>query len=296
VLKVVATIAVGLFSGVLSGMFGVGGGLVTTPAIRLLLGYPALIAVGTPLPVILPGAVTGAATYLRRHSADLRAGLVMGLVGSIGSVWGAILSQYAGGTVVLVATAVLIVWAAGDMLLQQRRASREAPVEAGAAAGGAVAREAGSAEGAAVAPGEAESDEAVALVVKAAGTARPSLTRFIVLGVLAGVYSGFLGLGGGFVIVPGLTRFTGMPLKRAIGTSLVTVAVLAIPGTVTHALLGHIDWRLALLLALGVVPGALIGARLTERASEGTVRIAFAVLLAVVGVWLAVSELGGLHL
>jgi uncharacterized membrane protein YfcA len=291
VFSVVVTIVVGLFSGVLSGMFGVGGGLVTTPAIRLLLGYPALIAVGTPLPVILPGAVTGAAQYLRRHSADLRAGIVMGLVGSIGSVGGAVLSQYAGGTVVLVATAVLIVWAAGDMLLQQRRAGREASIAAVATTGAATLE---TRSGEAVA-GEAESDEAVAPVVKAVATARPTLWRFIALGLLAGAYSGFLGLGGGFVIVPGLTRFTGMPLKRAIGTSLVTVAVLAIPGTVTHALLGHIDWRLALLLAIGVVPGALIGARLTERASEGTVRIAFAVLLAVVGVWLAVSELG-LHL
>jgi uncharacterized membrane protein YfcA len=278
VINVVATIAVGLFSGVLSGTFGIGGGLVTTPAIRLLLGYPALIAVGTPLPVIFPGAVTGAATYLRRHSADLRAGLVMGLVGSIASVGGAVLSQRAGGTVVLVATAVFIVWASGDMLLQQRRASRAALPAAGAVAG------------------EAESDEAVAPLVKADRPAKPTLLRFLVLGLLAGAYSGFLGLGGGFVIVPGLTRFTGMPLKRAIGTSLVTVAVLAVPGTIAHALLGHIDWRLALLLAVGVVPGALIGARLTTRASDKTVRVAFAVLLAVVGVWLAVSEIGGLHL
>ncbi|HEY5113838.1 MAG TPA: sulfite exporter TauE/SafE family protein, partial [Coriobacteriia bacterium] len=89
----VAKFAVGLFSGVLSGAFGVGGGLITTPAIRLLLGYPALIAVGTPLPVILPGAVTGAATYWKRGSADVRAGITMGLIGSIGSVAGAMVSQ-----------------------------------------------------------------------------------------------------------------------------------------------------------------------------------------------------------
>jgi uncharacterized membrane protein YfcA len=87
-----------------------------------------------------------------------------------------------------------------------------------------------------------------------------------------------------------------MPVKRAIGTSLVTVAVLAIPGTIAHSMLGHIDWPLALMLALGVVPGAVIGARLTERASDRVVRLAFAILLAVVGVWLAASEIGGLRL
>jgi uncharacterized membrane protein YfcA len=267
-------VAVGLFSGVLSGAFGIGGGLITTPAIRLLLDYPALIAVGTPLPVIFPGALTGAIAYWRRGSADVRAGIVMGVIGSAGSVGGAVLSQYAGGTIVLLATAALIAWASADMLLQQ----------SSAASAGAVV-------------GEGESDEALAPADPDAGPdpGRRRTLRLLLIGIVAGVYSGFLGLGGGFVIVPGLTRYLGMPVKRAIGTSLVTVSVLAIPGTITHSMLAHVDWPLAAMLALGVVPGALIGARLTERASDRSVRLAFALLLAVVGVWLAVSELGGLR-
>jgi len=270
VLSALATVAVGLASGVLSGAFGIGGGLVTTPAIRLLLGFPALIAVGTPLPVIVPGALTGALAYRRRGLADVRAGLVMGLVGSIGSVGGALLSQKAGGTIVLLATAALIAWASGDMLLQGRRAVPAGP-----------------------APGEGESDETLAHAVSTVPEGRARLVRLALIGTVAGVYSGFLGLGGGFVLVPALTRFTGMPLKRAIGTSLVTVAVLAVPGTVAHSLPGHVDWTLAPLPAVRVVPGAVLGARLTERASDRAVRLAFALLLAVVGVWLAVSEIAG---
>ena len=54
------TLAIGFVSGLFSGAFGIGGGIVTTPAIRLILGAPALVAVGTPLPVILPSAITGA--------------------------------------------------------------------------------------------------------------------------------------------------------------------------------------------------------------------------------------------
>jgi uncharacterized membrane protein YfcA len=279
-----SSILVGLFSGVLSGAFGIGGGLVTTPAIRLLLGYPALIAVGTPLPVIVPGALTGALAYRRRGLADIRAGLTMGLVGSVGSVGGALLSDKAGGTVVLLATAALIAYAAADMLLQQWREGADRRAGASAAPAHETA-----------AIGEAESDEAlVEADVPVHG--RTSVVRLVLIGLLAGVYSGFLGLGGGFVIVPGLTRFCGMSVKRAIGTSLVTVATLAIPGTVAHALLGHIDWPLAVLLAIGVVPGAVIGARFTENASDRVVRLSFAALLAVVGVWLAVSEIGLLHL
>ncbi|HEY5516796.1 MAG TPA: sulfite exporter TauE/SafE family protein [Coriobacteriia bacterium] len=266
-----ASVAVGFASGVLSGAFGIGGGLLTTPAITLLLGYPALIAVGTPLPVILPGALTGAAAYHRRGLADVRAGLLMAAVGAAGSVGGAFLSRHIGGTGVLLATAVVIAGASIDMLLQHRA---EGPARAVA--------------------GEGESDEGLAPAA-APAPAGPRTWTLVAIGVVAGLYSGFLGLGGGFVVVPALTRWCGMPVKRAIGTSLVTVAALAIPGTLSHWYLGHIDWTLAALLAVGVVPGAVIGARLTGRASDRSVRLAFAVLLAVVGVWLAVSQLSGLR-
>ena len=269
---VVATIVVGLASGVLSGAFGIGGGLLTTPAITLLLGYPALIAVGTPLPVIVPGALTGAISYYRRDLADVRAGLVMALAGTVGSVAGAFITGFVGGTGVLLVTAVVIAGASIDMLLQHR-----------ATAGRAV-------------PGEAESDETLAAIAVPALAAVPRRTlAFVAIGAVAGLYSGFLGLGGGFVVVPALTRWCGMSVKRAIGTSLVTVAALAIPGTLTHWYLGHIDWTLAVLLAIGVVPGAIIGARLTGRASDRSVRLAFAILLAVVGVWLAGSQLWGMR-
>lgn len=254
----VQTVAVGLVSGVLSGAFGIGGGLVTTPAIRLLLGYPALVAVGTPLPVIVPGALSGAISYARRGLADLKAGLFMAAVGSAGSILGAWASFRVGGAAVMYVTSIVIVVAAVDMALQGRRPT---------------ATKAGDA----LIPSE-----------------RKTRGRLVAIGAAAGLYSGFLGLGGGFIVVPALTRFCGMPVKRAIGTSLVTVAVLAIPGSVAHALLGNVDWPLAALLAIGVVPGALIGARSTERASDAAVRSAFAVLLAIVAVWLAASEMAGL--
>jgi hypothetical protein len=114
----------------------------------------------------------------------------------------------------------------------------------------------------------------------------------VAIGVLTGLYSGFFGLGGGFVLVPMLTRWMRMPIKRAIATSLVAVALLAVPGTITHALLGNIDWVISLGLVVGVVPGALVGARITQTASDDRIRIAFAVLLIAVALWLAVTELG----
>ncbi len=252
---------VGLVAGALSGAFGVGGGVVTTPAIRLLLGYPELIAVGTPLPVILPTALAGALTHLRKGSADLRLGLVLGLWGMPASVVGALMSRVLGGTVVLLLTAVVVVVAAVDML---RPAPAPAPAPRRPAS-----------------PGHA-----------AHAPAPAPLPRVAAIGATTGVYSGLLGLGGGFVLVPMLRRFAGQSVKAAIGTSLVAVAMFAIPGSITHWAIGNVDVSLALALCVGVIPGAVLGARLTVAASETHVRTAFALFLGAVGVVLGVNELG----
>ena len=95
------TAAVGFVSGVLSGMFGIGGGIITTPAIRLLLGYPALVAVGTPLPVIIPGALTGAVSLRAVRPRGRAAGLTLGAWGAVASVGGAALTRIVGGRIVL---------------------------------------------------------------------------------------------------------------------------------------------------------------------------------------------------
>lgn len=246
-------VAIGLVSGVLSGAFGIGGGIVTTPAIRLFLGVPALIAVGTPLPVIVPGALTGAVTYHRDGLTDVPAALVLAACGIPTAVGGAFLATRVGGPVVLIGTALLILWAAADTILQVRR------------------------------PPQVRDTGDMGM--------RPRFVGLAGVGMLTGLYSGFFGLGGGFVLIPLLTRWLGFGLKRSIGTSLATVAMLAVPGTITHAYLGNIDWAIAGWLAVGVVPGAAVGARVALGVRSRQIRIGFAMLLVIVALWLAVSEI-----
>ena len=87
----------------------------------------------------------------------------------------------------------------------------------------------------------------------------------------AGLVSGLLGIGGGLVIVPLLAGWLGMPLKRSLGTSLAAIVGMVVPGTVVHALLGNIDWPLALVLSLGAVPGARLGAGIAGSATDARV-------------------------
>jgi len=293
------TLGIGLVSGVLSGAFGIGGGIITTPAIRLILGAPALVAVGTPLPVIFPSALTGAISYARSGVADVRAGLICGLAGSATAILGALATRRVGGQVVLLATAALILYTAGDVVLQVLRPPRlglEASEEAEAFKGMGALESGEDVNGVSsvAAEGNPAPRSERAKPVSAGVTDSPTpMGRLALIGAVTGLYSGFLGLGGGFVLIPMLTRWFAYDIKRAIATSLLAITILAVPGTITHALLGHIDWRIAAVLAVGVVPGAMLGARLTLGSAERTVRIAFATLLLVVGVWLAASTLAG---
>jgi uncharacterized membrane protein YfcA len=114
---------------------------------------------------------------------------------------------------------------------------------------------------------------------------------FAVIGFVAGVVSGLLGIGGGLVMVPLLAGWCGLPLKRALGTSLLTIWALVIPGTAVHAWLGNIDWWVALFLTIGAVPGARVGATLALGARERTLRTVVGSGMFVIAVLYAAAQL-----
>lgn len=244
------TIAVGFVSGYLSGQLGVGGGLLTTPAIRLVLKYPAPIAVGTPLVVMIPGALMGVTAYARERLVDWPLAARVGGSGLVGVLAGAGLTGWVDGSVIMIMTAILMIVLAARMAIRGRR--------------------------------ESDGDEEEARAGPAAAYG---------LGLATGVFSGFLGLGGGVVMIPAFIGLFGCRAKTAFGTSLAVIALLAVPGSIAHYVLGHVDLRLALPLAIGIVPGALVGARLAIRAPDRLLRLGFAGFLAVAGAVLGTNEI-----
>jgi uncharacterized membrane protein YfcA len=240
-LEGILTVLVGLGAGVLSGLFGVGGGIVMTPGLSALAGVAPIVAVATPLPVILPTAAVGAFTYHRAGEVDIRAAAWISLSGSAASAVGALLTEVVDARLLLVITAVLLAWQSVQIL---RGRSQPAAVE----------------------------EQPI-----------PAWTLALV-GVGAGLLAGLLGIGGGLVIVPALAGMLGVPLKRALGTSLVAVVVLVIPGTIVHAALGNIDWAAALFLMLGSLPGARLGATIALGTKERTLRLMVGSFLAFVAV------------
>ena len=239
-------VGIGLVSGVLAGLFGVGGGIVMTPGIQVLLGAPPIVALATPLPVIFPTALAGALAYRRGGEIDMRAAAWLIGPGLVGAAIGAWLTDTIDTRLLLVVTALLLGWQAIALLRRSERQRTERPATA------------------------------------------PILMG---IGALAGLVSGLLGIGGGLVMVPLLAGWLGMPLKRALGTSLLSIVALVIPGTVVHAVLGHLDLGICVTLVVGAVPGARLGAALALGARERTLRLVVGCGLLAVAVAYAIQQL-----
>ena len=120
---------------------------------------------------------------------------------------------------------------------------------------------------------------------------QPTVPVLLVIGAISGFVAGLLGVGGGVILVPVLTGLLRFPIKTALGTSLAVVAAQAIPGTVTHALIGNIDWGIAGGLILGVIPGARIGSRLAVASEDAKLRTVVAIAMALLAVVFAITEL-----
>ncbi len=115
------------------------------------------------------------------------------------------------------------------------------------------------------------------------------LPRLIPIGLTVGLMAGFFGIGGGFLIVPGLMLATGMPLRAAIGTSLVVVTSLGLTTAASYALSGYVDWTLVALLVAGGAAGSFGGLALGRRlaSKRRTLEIGFALLVIVIGLYVA---------
>ena len=123
---------------------------------------------------------------------------------------------------------------------------------------------------------------------------RENIHKVAGFGGLTGIFSGFFGIGGGFLIVPGLIASTGMPILYAIGSSLVAVTAFGLTTALNYALSGYVDWLLALIFIGGGVLGGLIGAYTAKRLSarKGMLNSLFAALIFVVAAYMLYRSAG----
>jgi uncharacterized membrane protein YfcA len=233
-------ILIGVGVGFLSGAFGKGGSAIATPLLHLL-GVPAIVAIASPLPATIPSTWLASRVYARTGDVDRRV-VRLGLpIGLPATVAGALLTRWIpGGPLVIVTDVVLLAFGLRILLSRNNAHARHT---------------------------SATGDDA-------------TLTRILVVVGIVGFISGLLGNSGGFLLAPLFMSVLGMPIHRALGTSLVLATCLAIPGTIVHALLGHIDWSLTLAFGLACAPSAAFGARLALRTKERSLTLAYGAGLA----------------
>ena len=276
-------VLVGVGIGVLSGLLGIGGGTIMVPVFRLAFGLNPLMSTATSLFTIIPTSISGAVSHIKGKTCVPKLGLAMGLGGAITSPVGVWLAGISPAWLVMLAAALIIGYSAVNMLRKAIKApsARREEESAGAAQAPADAATASSGGG----EGRRASEEA----------AIPQLTKKQLLigaaiGLGAGLGSGYVGVGGGFIMVPLMLTLLGIPMKLASGTSLIAILILAIPGTVENALVGNIDYLLGLSVAVGSIPGAILGARLVKIVPERALRFIFGGFLIIAAAILFLNE------
>lgn len=276
VLTAIAAVAVGALVGVIAGLLGVGGGTILLPVFRLAFGLNALECTATSLFTIIPTSASGALSHARNKTCVPKLGLAMGLGGACTSWIGVNLAQISPSWAVMLAAALAIGYSAITML------RKALAIPKGAGLGGVRAGK-----------GKADAESPAAFEVPEPPELNPKRLAFAFgIGVVAGLASGYIGLGGGFLMVPLMLSLLNMPMKLTSGTSLIAIAILALPATVIQCMLGNVDLIVGIAVACGSIPGASLGAKLTKRVPERTLRFAFAGMLLVGAVLLVVKETG----
>ena len=306
---------VGVGVGVLSGLLGIGGGTVMVPLFRLAFGMEPIAATATSLFTIVPTSISGMWKHAKNKTSLPRVGIVCGLTGACLSPVGVWTANVSPGWAIMGAAAVVVMYSSFTMLKKALAApkggaakgSRKA-CEKKATTSDAVAVGAAGAVGAAVATGDAAAASLAATAPVAAGGSSAAgaqaapleapaikltpkyVAKVALIGVVAGFMSGYVGVGGGFIMVPLFVSMLGIPMRLASGTSLTAVCILAIPGVIEQAVLGNIDYMVGVAMMIGSIPGAIVGANLVKRVPERALRFAFALFLLLMAVLLVANE------
>ena len=296
-LSFVAAAIIGVAIGILSGMLGIGGGTVMVPLFRLAFGLDPLAATATSLFSIIPTSLAGLSKHLRNGTCIPRIGLICGCAGACASPLGVLAATHSPNWAVMGGTSLVIGYSSITMLRRgiaavraERAAVAVSPSKAAGAGADATASKAvgACAEGVKDAEGARSSTEAAHVAM----TTR-TVAAMIAIGLIAGFMGGYVGVGGGFIMVPLFISVLGISMREASGTSLVAVCILAVPGVIEQALLGNVHVSVGLAIAVGSMPGSILGASLVKRIPESALRLLFASFLLVVAVILVLNEVVG---
>ncbi|WP_127105178.1 sulfite exporter TauE/SafE family protein [Pararhodobacter zhoushanensis] len=262
-------LGVGAGVGMLSGMFGVGGGFLITPLL-FFIGIPPAVAVATGANQVVASSISGVLAHLRRKTVDLKMGTVLLIGGLIGSSIGIVVFRWlsALGQIDLAVqlSYVLFLGVVGTLMLQESLRAWYRTKKTGSGR-----RKAHKHTWVHSLPFKMKFRVSGLYI---------SVIPPLLVGASVGVLSAVMGVGGGFIMVPAMIYLLGMPTKVVVGTSLFQIIFTTAYTTVMHAVTGHsVDIMLAFFLILGGVIGAQFGTQIGLRLKAEQLRILLALLV-----------------
>ncbi len=273
--------ALGLLIGLTLGALGGGGSILTVPVLVFLLGMSPQEA--TTASLVIVGVTAVAATVGHARSGHTRGGygVLVAALGVPASLLGTRLNRQVDPDVLLLAFAGLMLVAATGMLLRARAAGRRQRDRDGNATATREKRGTATGQGTALTLERTWTDTAPPRrTIDQAGT--------LTLGaLLIGFLTGFLGVGGGFVVVPVLVLLLRLPMPVAVGTSLLVIGLNSAVALAARAGAGSFDWDVIVPFTAAAIAGSLAGKRVADRIRPNTLTVAFAVLLVAVAVYVA---------
>jgi uncharacterized membrane protein YfcA len=252
-----SALASGAAIGLILGLVGGGGSIIAVPLLVYVVGVSSPhAAIGTAAVAVALNALAGLAGHARAGTVKWPCAVTFSLAGVGGAALGAEAGKAMDGQRLLALFGAMMV-VVGLSMLRKRRSPE---------------------------------DPDVRLTRATAGHLVP---RLVPAGLGVGLLAGFFGIGGGFLIVPALILATNMPLRVAVGTSLVAVAALGLTTSASYAFSGLVNWTLVALLATGGIAGAAAGILTGKRlaAHKRALEIGFAVLVLAVGLYVAAKGL-----
>lgn len=246
-------ILAGIATGIVLGLFGSGGSIIATPALLYLLSVEPKPAIAMSLGIIAVTATFASVDHWRRGNVDVKVATTFGLFGMAGTFAGARLGVVTPVTIQLAVFALVMLAAAWRML--KKPAIVAAPASGLSVSGGAIA------------------------LGGCSDFFSPCMAHIALHGIGVGVLAGFVGVGGGFLIVPALVLLSNVPMKSAVGTSLAIVAAQSYAGFAGYLGAVPIDWGLMGGFTSVTVFASFAGTRLAHHFSQATMKRAFAVFL-----------------
>lgn len=253
--EIILALAAGAIVGLVLGLIGGGGSILAVPLLVYVVGMESThAAIGTAAVAVALNALAGLLGHARAGRVKWPCALVFGAVGMFGAALGAEIGKSVDSDALLGLFGALMI-VVGIIMLRRK--------------------------------GHAENPD----VRLTSQSARHLLARLIPIGLIVGLAAGFFGIGGGFLIVPGLVLATAMPLSVAMGTSLVIVTALGLTTAASYAIDGYVDWGLTGLLVAGGIAGAMLGVALARRVAhrKQALQNAFAALVIAMGGYIALG-------